>query len=165
MPLGVHFTSSLKGVQLDSPPSHDIKASEGWACHGPASAVDPVAATVVSSPANSSSSQWGAIGAPCQLKTPSLSTQPRWKAEGDTTVLSWACGCLGVGERALGSEARSLLPAGGRLGLLPSWASTVARSRKWQSTPVFLPREFCGQRSLVGCRLWGRTESGTTEAT
>ena len=23
--------------------------------------------------------------------------------------------------------------------------------RKWQPTPVFLPREFCGQRSLVGC--------------
>ena len=31
--------------------------------------------------------------------------------------------------------------------------------RKWQSTPVFLPRESCGQRSLVGCRLWGRTKS------
>ena len=23
--------------------------------------------------------------------------------------------------------------------------------RKWQPTPVFLPRESCGQRSLVGC--------------
>ena len=29
--------------------------------------------------------------------------------------------------------------------------------RKWQSTPVFLPGESQGQRSLVGCRLWGRT--------
>ena len=37
--------------------------------------------------------------------------------------------------------------------------------RKWQPTPVFLPGEFQGQRSLVGCRLWGRTESDTTEAT
>ena len=37
--------------------------------------------------------------------------------------------------------------------------------RKWQPTPVFLPRESQGQRSLVGCRLWGRTESDTTEAT
>ena len=35
--------------------------------------------------------------------------------------------------------------------------------RKWQPTPVFLPGEFQGQGSLVGCRLWGRTESGTTE--
>ena len=36
-------------------------------------------------------------------------------------------------------------------------------SRKWQPTPVFLPGESQGQRSLVGCRLWGRTESDTTE--
>ena len=37
--------------------------------------------------------------------------------------------------------------------------------RKWQPTPVFLPGESQGQGSLVGCHLWGRTESDTTEAT
>ena len=37
--------------------------------------------------------------------------------------------------------------------------------RKWQPTPVFLPEESQGRGSLVGCRLWGRTESDTTEAT
>ena len=37
--------------------------------------------------------------------------------------------------------------------------------RKWQPTPVFLPGESQGQRNLVGCPLWGRTESDTTEAT
>ena len=37
--------------------------------------------------------------------------------------------------------------------------------RKWQPTSVFLPGESQRQRSLVGCRLWGRTESDTTEAT
>ena len=37
--------------------------------------------------------------------------------------------------------------------------------RKWQPTPVFLPGESQGRRSLVGCCLWGRTESDTTEAT
>ena len=37
--------------------------------------------------------------------------------------------------------------------------------RKWQPTPVFLPGESQGQGSLVGCRLWGRTESDTTEET
>ena len=37
--------------------------------------------------------------------------------------------------------------------------------RKWQPTPVFLPGESQGQGSLVSCRLWGRTESDTTEAT
>ena len=36
--------------------------------------------------------------------------------------------------------------------------------RKWHPTPVFLPGESQGRRSLVGCRLWGRTESDTTEA-
>ena len=37
--------------------------------------------------------------------------------------------------------------------------------RKWQPTPVFLPGESQGQGSLVGFRLWGHTESDTTEAT
>ena len=37
--------------------------------------------------------------------------------------------------------------------------------RKWQPTPVFLPGESQGRRSLVGCHLWGCTESDTTEAT
>ena len=37
--------------------------------------------------------------------------------------------------------------------------------RKWQPTPVFLPEESQGQRSLVGCHLWGRTESDTNEVT
>ena len=36
--------------------------------------------------------------------------------------------------------------------------------RKWQRTPVFLPGESQGRGSLVGCHLWGRTESDTTEA-
>ena len=31
--------------------------------------------------------------------------------------------------------------------------------RQWQPTPVFLPGDSQGQQSLVGCRLWGRTES------
>ena len=37
--------------------------------------------------------------------------------------------------------------------------------RKWQPTLVFLPGESQGWQSLVGCCLWGRTESDTTEAT
>ena len=35
--------------------------------------------------------------------------------------------------------------------------------RKWQPTPVFLPGEFHGQRSLAGYSLWGCRESDTTE--
>ena len=38
-------------------------------------------------------------------------------------------------------------------------------SRYGNPTPVFLPGESQGQGSLVGCRLWGHTESDTNEAT
>ena len=38
------------------------------------------------------------------------------------------------------------------------WLSSILLwRRKWQSTPVFLPGESQGQRSLVGCCLWGHT--------
>jgi len=39
------------------------------------------------------------------------------------------------------------------------------RIRSNNSRVVFLPGESQGPGSLVGCRLWGRTESDTTEAT
>ena len=35
--------------------------------------------------------------------------------------------------------------------------------RKWQPTPVFLPGNSHGQRSLAGYSPWGRKESDTTE--
>ena len=35
--------------------------------------------------------------------------------------------------------------------------------RKWQPTPVFLPGEFQGQRSLVGYSPWGRQELDMSE--
>ena len=37
--------------------------------------------------------------------------------------------------------------------------------RKWQPTAAFLSGESQVQGSLVGCCLWGRTESDTTEVT
>ena len=52
-----------------------------------------------------------------------------------------------------------------------NWATSLSLftfmrwRRKWQHTPVFLSGESQGQRSLVGCRPWGHTESDTTEAT
>ena len=39
------------------------------------------------------------------------------------------------------------------------------KKERWQPTPVFLPGESQEQESLVGCHLWGRTESDMTEAT
>ena len=35
--------------------------------------------------------------------------------------------------------------------------------REWQPTPVFLPGEFHGRRSLEGYSLWGHKESDMTE--
>ena len=52
-----------------------------------------------------------------------------------------------------------------------NWATSLSLftlrhwRRKWQPTPVFLPGESQGRGSLVGCRLWGRTGSDTTEVT
>ena len=37
--------------------------------------------------------------------------------------------------------------------------------RKWQPIPVFLPGESQERGSLVGCCLWGHTESDMTEVT
>ena len=40
-----------------------------------------------------------------------------------------------------------------------------ALEKEMAPTPVLLPGESQGRGSLVGCRLWRRTESDTTEAT
>ena len=37
--------------------------------------------------------------------------------------------------------------------------------KEMQPTPVFLPGESRGRGSLMGCHLWGHTESDMTEAT
>ena len=59
----------------------------------------------------------------------------------------------------------------GSLGVGHNWETSLSLftfrhwRRKWQPTPVFLPGESQGRGSLVGCRLWGRTESDTTDTT
>ena len=40
-----------------------------------------------------------------------------------------------------------------------------ALEKEMATHSVLLPGESQGRESLVGCRLWGRTESDTTEAT
>ena len=45
------------------------------------------------------------------------------------------------------------------------WVGKIPQGRVWQPAPVFLPGESQGRGSLVGCHLWGCTESDTTEAT
>ena len=54
-----------------------------------------------------------------------------------------------------------------RLKRLKSSSSSSNRSdlgrRQWHPTPVLLPGESHGRRSLVGCSPWGHKESDTTE--
>ena len=94
-----------------------------------------------------------------------------------------AIGCVWVSEKSMAPHSSTLAwkipqteePGGlqsmGSLGVRHNWATSLSLftfnhwRRKWQPTPVFLPGESQGQGSLVGCRLWGRTESDTTEAT
>ena len=38
------------------------------------------------------------------------------------------------------------------------WVMKNLRSRKWQSTPIFLPGKSHGQRSMVGYSLWSHKE-------
>ena len=69
------------------------------------------------------------------------------------------------------TEEPGRLQAMGSLRVGHDWATSLSLftfmhwRRKWQPTPVFLPGESQGRGSLVGCRLWGRTESDTTEVT
>ena len=79
-----------------------------------------------------------------------------------SSVLAW---------RVLGKGEPGGLQSMGSGRVRHDWATSLSlftfmhRGRKWQPTPVFLPGESQGQGSLVGCRLWGRTESDKTEAT
>ena len=69
------------------------------------------------------------------------------------------------------TEEPGRLQSMGSLRVRHDWATSLSLftfmhwRRKWQPSPVFLPRESQGQGSLAGCRLWGHTELDTTEAT
>ena len=69
------------------------------------------------------------------------------------------------------TEEPGRLQSMGTLRVRHDWATPLSLftfmhwRRKWQTTPVFLPGESQGWGSLVGCHLWGRTESDATEAT
>ena len=43
------------------------------------------------------------------------------------------------------------------------WVGKIPWMKAWQSAPVFLPREYHGQKSLVGYSPWGRKESNMIE--
>ena len=69
------------------------------------------------------------------------------------------------------TEEPGRLQSMGSLRVGHDWATSLSLftfmywRRKWQPTPVFLPGESQGRGSLVGCCLWGHTESDMTEVT
>ena len=73
--------------------------------------------------------------------------------------------------KILWTEEPGRLQSMGSLRVGHDWATSLSSftfmhwRRKWQPTPVFLPGESQGRGSLLGCHLWGRTESDTTEVT
>ena len=85
-------------------------------------------------------------GTQCLLRKPTRNGQSVW------TELSF-----------LGQTFQSLWPFHNSMGIRST--NLIYRRRQWHPTPVFLPGESQGRRSLVGGCLWGCTESDTTEAT
>ena len=45
------------------------------------------------------------------------------------------------------------------------WVWNIPWRSKWQPTPVFLPGEFHGQKSMAGYSPWGRRELDRIEVT
>ena len=115
-----------------------------------------------------------------QSKAASLSKRDRYRRWGNQRHLEFAGHSL---EKAMAPHSSTVawkipwMEEPGRLQSMRSlrvghdWATSLSLStfmhwrRKWQPTPVFLHGESQGQRSLVGCSPWGRTESDTTKAT
>ena len=81
--------------------------------------------------------------------------------EGDGTPLQYSCLENPMDGGAWQAAVHGVTKSWTRLGdfTFTHW------KRKWQPTPVFLPGESQGRGSLVGYRLWGHTESDTTEVT
>ena len=99
------------------------------------------------------------------VSVPDFGYPNRYIREGDGTPLQYFCL-----ENPWTEEPARLQSMGSqRVG--HNWTTSLSLfafmhwRRKWQPTPVFLPGESQGRGSLVGCRLWGRTESDMTEAT
>ena len=64
------------------------------------------------------------------------------------------------------SNGKELASNAGDLSLIPGsdpWVGKIPWSRKWQPTPVFLPRGFHGTRSLADYRPWGGIEQDRRE--
>ena len=113
-----------------------------------------------------------------KLDTEKLSLLPKVVQQGDGRCRTWNPGLSLLQTMLL--EGHNTLPISGAQwrviiiingGFPMFWAISMCFTcnyyfhwrRKWQPTPVFLPGEFHGQRTLVSYSLWGCKESDMTE--
>ena len=87
------------------------------------------------------------------------------KTEGNGTPLQYCCLENPMDGGAWWAAVHGVAKSRTRLGTSLSLFTFMHWRRIGQPTPVFLPGESQGWGSLVGCHLWGHTESDTTEAT
>ena len=71
---------------------------------------------------------------------------------------------MGFPDGASGKESAFQCGRHKRHGFDP-WVGKISWRRAWKSTPVFVPGEFYGERSLVGYSPWGHKELDMTETT
>ena len=78
-----------------------------------------------------------------------------------SSILAWKIPWMEEpgGLQSMGSQSRT------RLSNFTFTFHFYALEKEMATHSVFLPEESQGQKSLVGCRLWGRTGSDMTEAT
>ena len=104
---------------------------------------------------------WSGVPSP-SLNIRTISSQMEKAMASHSSTFAW---------RIPWTEEPGRLQSMGSLRVEHDWATSLSLftfmhwRRKQQPTPVFLPGESQGLGSLVSCRLWGRTESDTTEVT
>ena len=84
------------------------------------------------------------------------------------TTTAIVCVCVCVCETSIigfpvGSDCKESACNVGDLGLIPGLGRAPGERNCYPPTPVFLPGEFQGQRSLGGYSPWDRKESNMTE--
>ena len=92
-----------------------------------------------------------------------LGKSREYRGEGNGNPLQYSCLESPMDEGAWKAAVNGFAKSRAPLSLFTSLFTLMHWRRKWQPTPIFLLGESQGQRSLVGCRLWCRTESDTTE--
>ena len=85
--------------------------------------------------------------------------------EGKGTPLQYSCLENPIDRGAWGAAVHGVAKSGHDCATSLSLFTFMHWRRKWQPTPVFLPGESQGWRSLLGFCLWGRTELDMTEVT